>query len=296
MNRIEKTHLAGLIALPIGISTIALALLSTPPTIACYSIDASAAVSIRLYCAQQQAQRDTPESLAAAIDLLENVPIDDPYYQQTDRFVQHCSNQLLEKAETEVQAGNLEQGISMMRTPRGAKLPLHQEAKVRSWKSLWEKGEALMKTALTQMEQREWQQAFQTASQLRQFENEYWAVEQYNSLIKQIQSDREFRDWKLKSPIELDKTPKEIEFNQPKPEKIAHSTRPLWKPQDNSPIPRSVIEQRIEPPKPKIQPKASPIQPSSEPTEPPTPQFQQQLKTPVSEPKDSEPESKDDRT
>ncbi|MBW4444229.1 MAG: hypothetical protein KME10_23990 [Plectolyngbya sp. WJT66-NPBG17] len=285
MNRLEKKCLIGLFALPVGISTIAFIILRTPPSIACHSIDETNTVSTRLHCAQQRAEQDTPESLATAIEMLENVPTDDPYHQQSAQLVQRWSNALSTKAETEVQAGNLDKGISIVRS-------LPQDAKVRSWKSLWEKGESLMKTALTQVEKREWQQAFQTASQLRTLDNEYWATEQYSSLMQQIQSDRELRDWKLRNPVEPRKPSKEIELNLPKPEKIAHSTRSLWKPQSDALISHSVsaIEQpKIEQPKPEIKPTLK-IQPSpeSEP-EPPLEPIQSQepprIEIPVPEPK-----------
>ncbi len=280
MNRLEKRCLIGLFALPIGISAIALAILSNPPTIACDSIR-EAPVSIRLYCAQRRAERDTPESLAAAIAMLESVPIDDPYHQQSTELVQRWSNDLLAKAEAEVQAGNLDQGISIVR-------PLAQDAKVRSWKSLWEKGESLMKTALAQKENREWHQAFETAKELQKLDNQYWAIEQYNSLMQQIQSDREFRDWKLRNPVEPSKPATSSEFTLPKPERITPSTRSLWRPQDETSVnrPLSAIKQ----PKPEIKPIPQ-IQPSLEP-EPPIKAVQSQepskVEIPVPQPQKSD--------
>lgn len=284
MNRLEKKCLIGLFALPIGISAIALAILSNPPTVACDSIR-EAPVSIRLYCAQRRAERDTPESLAAAIAMLESVPMDDPYHQQSTELVQRWSNELLAKAEAEVQAGNLDKGISMVQS-------LPQDAKVRSWKSLWEKGESLMKTALAQKENREWQQAFETARQLQKLDNQYWAIEQYNSLMQQIQSDREFRDWKLRNPVEPSNPINSIDFNPPKPERIVPSTRSLWKPQDEASAnrPVSAIEQpKLVKPTPQIQPAPEPEPPveavqSQEPpkVEIPVPQPQKSDRTIIS--------------
>lgn len=257
MNRLEKTCLSGLLALPIGVGLIALEFLNTPPSISCDYVDQHAAASVRLHCAQQRAQRGTPESLAAAIELLQSVPADDPYRQQSNQLIQRWSSELLATAEREVQAGNLDKGISMMQ-------PLAQEAKVRSWRLLWHKGESLMKTALEQTEKRQWQQAFQTAGQLRQFENEYWANEQYNSLLRQIQSDREFRDWTLRNPVEPDKNPKDIDL--PKLPKTARSTRPLWKIQDDVPVSTRAVKSQNDPPSHSVsneQPK--PDEPSSHP-------------------------------
>ncbi|GAP97194.1 hypothetical protein [Leptolyngbya sp. NIES-2104] len=279
MNRLEKKCLMGLLALPVGISTIAFIALRNPYSIECAQVEDSSPVSTRLHCAQQRANRDTPESLAAAIEMLQNVAIDDPYHQQSTQLIQRWSNALLMKAETEVQAGNLDKGIEIVRS-------LPQDAKVRSWKLLWEKGETLMKTALTQVEKREWHQAFETAKQLQKLENQYWATEQYNSLIDQIQNDREFRDWKLKNSVEPRKTPKQIELNLPKPEKVARQPRSLWKPQEDRARPVTAVES----PKPEIQPtpeiQPPQIQPSSDP-EPPVevlPQEQPSAEAPIPAP------------
>lgn len=281
MNRLERKCLIALFALPVGIGTIAFVSLRNPYSIECAQVENSSPVSTRLHCAQQRANRDTPESLAAAIEMLQNVPINDPYHQQSTQLVQRWRMALLTQAETEVQSGNLEKGIAIVR-------PLSEDAKVRSWKLLWEQGESLVRTALTQVEQREWHQAFETAKQLRKLDNQYWATEQYNSLIEQIQSDREFRDWKLKNPVEPRKTPKELDLNLAKPEKAARQSRSLWKPQEDVPISRPVSI--VESPKPESQPtpeiEASPqIQPSPDP-EPPVEVLQPQVppvEIPVSE-------------
>ncbi|MGG6268683.1 hypothetical protein ACQ4M3_21130 [Leptolyngbya sp. AN03gr2] len=264
MNRLQKKCLIGLLALPVGIGAIAFVSLRNPYSIECSQVENNSPVSTRLHCAQRRADRDTPESLAAAIEMLQNVPIDDPYHQQSTQLIERWKAELLTKAETEIQAGNLEKGISIVRS-------LSEEAKVRSWKLLWEKGESLMRTALTQVEKREWHQAFETAKQLQKLENQYWATEQYNSLIDQIQSDREFRDWKLRNPDEPRKTSKEINLNSPKPEKVARRSRSLWKPQEDTPVSRPISV--VESPKPEIQPtpeiEPSPqIEPSVEPKPP----------------------------
>jgi chaperonin cofactor prefoldin len=247
MNRLEKTCLGGLISLPLVVSTIALGFLNTPPSISCHSVDKQAAVSDRLHCAQQQAERQTPESLIAAIDLLTDVPADDPYYGQSKRLVERLSIELFAKAEVEFQAGDLEKAVSMMRA-------LPEDAKIKAWKSTWEKGEAVMKTALSQVEKREWKQAFQTANQLRQLENEYWATEQYDSLTRQIQSDREMRDWNYRNSVEPQKKPKEPEFIAPPLPEVAQS------PENDASIFRSVS---AVPEFPKLQPVSKP-QPEAE--------------------------------
>lgn len=254
MNQLEKICLTGLIALPLGVITIAFGLLKTPASIGCQSAEDSTSAT-RLYCAEQQAQRGTPESLSAAIDRLKTISTDDPYRQQSDRLIQQWSSEILTQAETEVQAGNLERAISIARL-------LPQDTKIQSWRSLWEKGEALTKTALNQVEKREWRQAFQTAQKLQQLENSYWATNQYNALVKQIQSDRELRDTKPKDTIAPDTTA-ELEPSPPEPENVVRTARPVKEVYSDPPTARPVdnVEQS--------QPQSSP--------EPEPPVLQEQL-------------------
>ncbi|MCU0549807.1 MAG: hypothetical protein MUC48_10720 [Leptolyngbya sp. Prado105] len=254
MDRLQKTCLMGLISLPLGIGTIALGFLNTPVAFSCNDVDEKATVSTRLHCAQQRAQRQTPESLTAAINLLENVSTDDPYHDQSNRLIERWSLELIAKAEAEFQAGNLDKAISMVRA-------LPQTAKIREWRAVWAKGESVMKTALTQVEKREWHQAFQTASQLRQLGNEYWATTQYDLLKQQIQSDRELRDFALRNPVEPKKKLKETDLNLPKAAKIARSTRPLWIPKADKPTPHPVSV-AAQPPQPQIEPELPTVQPS----------------------------------
>ncbi|MBD1845336.1 hypothetical protein H6F89_18385 [Cyanobacteria bacterium FACHB-63] len=271
MNQLEKICLTGLIALPLGVITIAFGLLKTPSSISCQAVEGFTTAT-RLYCAEQHAQRGTPERLSAAIDLLKTIPTDDPYHQQSDRLIQQWSSEILTKAETEVQAGNLERAIAIARL-------LAQDTKIQSWRSLWEKGEALTKTALDQMEKREWKQAFQTAQKLQQFENPYWATEQYDSLVKRIQSDRELRDSKLKDAIAPSSTA-ELEPSPPEPENAIRTARPIREVYSDSPTSRPVSA--VQPSKPEIEPA---IQSSPEP-EPPIPQEQPPLETPAPEKND----------
>lgn len=254
MNRLEKACLTGLVSLPLGVGTIAFGFLNTPVSISCDSLSENTEISTRLHCAQQRAQRQTPESLAAAIELLDNVATDDPYYEQSQRLIERWSLELITQAESEFQAGNLDKAISMLRV-------LPQDPKIKAWKSVWEKGESLTRTAQSQVEKREWQQAFQTARQLRQLDNEYWANQQYDSLSQQIQRDRELRDETFKNPVESKKPLKEIEQNLPELPKIARSQRPIWTPKEDAPIVRHSGNEETQPASP-IEPEVPPVQPA----------------------------------
>jgi hypothetical protein len=256
MNRLEKACLTGLVSLPLGVGTIAFGFLNTPVSISCNSLSDNTAISTRLHCAQQRAQRQTPESLAAAIELLNNVAIDDPYYDQSQRLIERWSLELINQAESEFQAGNLDQAIAMVRV-------LPQNAKVKAWKSIWEKGESLRRTAQAQVEKREWQQAFQTARQLRQLENEYWANQQYDLLSQQIQRDRELHDVTVKDPVDSPKkSPKETDLNLPEAPKIARSNRPVLTPKEDAPIVRRSGKATTQPPASPIEPEVPKVQPA----------------------------------
>lgn len=260
MNRVEKLCLAGLVALPLGVGTTAFVILTTPTAIACDWVDQSAAVSVRLHCAHIRADRQTPESLIAAIDLLGNVSADEPLKAECDRALNRWIAELKRKAEAEFQAGNLEKAVSILRS-------ISDDAKIQAWQTLWSNGENILKTAQTQIDKRQWQQAFQTANRLQQVENEYWAKEQYTSLIQQIQSDRELRG----TATMVEPVHKDPEFSPPTVLIAPFKSRVPWQ-QDDSSKSRSV-QTNVQPEQPvaKTQPPTINAKPNEVEPEPPTP-------------------------
>ena len=274
-SKLSERILIGVACLPLGIATIAYAILKTPFAIECLNVDVQSEVSARIHCAQLKAERRTPESLVSAIELIGNTPVEDPHHEEGKRLIERWSIELLNQAEVAFQAGNLERAIDIAKSLPAVAPNAHLVTeRVRAWKITWTRAEVL-------------EQAFQLANRLRQLGNEYWETERRTALVEQIQSDRELRDWRLKQPVVAAK-PKQIPLAPPK-KPIARTRPPLWEPKDDAtpvrPAEISVPAEAIAPPpiaKPESQTLPPEVLPDPVlPTPEPTPEVE--LVTPVVE-------------
>ena len=151
-----------------------------------------ASASKRLYCAQVRAEGQTAEDLLAAIELINGLPNDNPMRQQSDRYLQQWSQQILELAEQKFQAGKLEEAITTAR-----QIPDHTEAnqlvqqKVNRWQSIWSQAEELEAEIDQKLRQSKFNQAFQVAIKLTNVGNDYWATTQYEKAVDRIKVAQE---------------------------------------------------------------------------------------------------------
>lgn len=277
-----RAFLVGMALLPVGIGAIAYGILKTPVAIDCLNVNPASEVGARLHCAQIKADQQTPESLTSAIELVGTIPPEEPQAEEGKRLIEQWSIELLTQAETAYQEGNLEKAIDIAESLPNSEVAIE---KIRGWKITWTRAEAIEKTAIAQMEKKEWSQAFQLANRLRQLENQHWAKERYATLVEQIQSDRELRDLRLKNPVVVATKPKEIKLIPPK-QPIQRPRPSLWKPSDDakaeairpvkvsSPV-NEVVQETVLPKEPQIPiPEIVPsVLPSPEPV-PPTPEVE----------------------
>ena len=146
-----------------------------------------ASASMRLYCAQLEADAGTVESLLRAIELVAALPPDHPLRGEIDRNIEDWAVQILNLADKEFQAGELEAAIATVR-----KIPSHLKAhslieeRIEHWQSVWSKGEAIFAEVEKQLRDSEWNQAFREAVKLLNLDNKYWATTKYDETVKRI--------------------------------------------------------------------------------------------------------------
>jgi hypothetical protein len=146
-----------------------------------------ASASMRIYCAQLEADAGTVDSLLRAIELVANLPQDHPLRGEIDRNVEDWASQILDLAEKEFQAGDLAEAIATAR-----KIPSHLKAhsliqeRIERWQSIWSEGEAIFAAVEKQLLDSEWNQAFREAVKLLNLDNEYWATTKYDETVKRI--------------------------------------------------------------------------------------------------------------
>lgn len=152
----------------------------------------TASASMRLYCAQLAANKQTTEDLLEAIALVEALPKDHPLRPEINRNIEQWSLDILAIGEQKFQAGQLEEAIKIARRlPSGVSAQQLVDDQIEKWQTIWAKGEAIYESAEEQLRQSNWNQAFREAVKLTSVDNRYWATVKYNQLVDLIQIARE---------------------------------------------------------------------------------------------------------
>lgn len=146
-----------------------------------------ASASMRIYCAQLEAEAGTVDSLLRAIELVADLPQDHPLRGEIDRNVEDWASQILDLAEKEFQSGDLEGAIATAR-----KIPSHLKAhsliqeRIERWQSIWSEAEAIFAAVEQQLRDSNWNQAFREAVKLLNLDNQYWATTKYDETVRRI--------------------------------------------------------------------------------------------------------------
>lgn len=148
--------------------------------------------SMRLYCAQLEADDDTPRGLLNAIELVESIPTDHPLRPSVDRYLQEWSEQLLELAEEQFQKGKLREAIDIANLiPKQPTIAKKITEKISRWQTIWKDAETIYSNAEKEMRKGNWQEAFRWGVRLTYVENHYWTSAKYDQLVDAIQQAQE---------------------------------------------------------------------------------------------------------
>ncbi|MEP0869264.1 chromosome segregation ATPase [Trichocoleus desertorum AS-A10] len=177
-----------------GAAVVSVALLVRSPALPnCPSIFwPMASASMRLYCAQVAANKQTVKNLLEAIALVHNLPLDHPLRSDIDRSIQQWSSDILNLAETSFNAGKLEEAIATARKiPENTSAHALVNERIERWQSIWEKAEAIYQKSEAAMRERKWHQAFTEAVRLLYVGNTYWETTKYQELNERIRVAKE---------------------------------------------------------------------------------------------------------
>ncbi|CCI03743.1 coiled-coil domain-containing protein [Microcystis aeruginosa] len=151
-----------------------------------------ASASLRLYCAQLSADSRTVEGLLAAIALVEALPEDHPLRSQVNQQVEEWARDILNLAEKDYQAGNLEQAIAKSRQiPNNMAVAAIIEERIAKWQGTWTEGNEILSKLEENLRASNWNQSFRLAVDLLNLNNEYWATVKYNEALAKITVARE---------------------------------------------------------------------------------------------------------
>ena len=151
-----------------------------------------ASASMRIYCAQIEAEQGTVDSLVQAINLVEALPDDHPLRQEINRNVQEWAIAILDIAEKEFQRGKLEAGIqAARRVPENVQVYEVVEERIEKWRGIWREGEEIFVEVEQELRESNWNLAFREAIRLLSVPNTYWSTTRYDDTVNKIQLAQE---------------------------------------------------------------------------------------------------------
>ncbi|PZD72945.1 hypothetical protein C1752_02904 [Acaryochloris thomasi RCC1774] len=146
-----------------------------------------ASASLRLYCAQQQAEKNTLEDLFAAIGLVDVLGKNHPLRAAINPQIEEWSDRALDLAEKAFHEGKLKRAISFAnRIPDRTAAHKVVQSRIKRWKEIWAEGEGIYKKAEDTLQQENWRQAFSIMVGLLKVDNRYWSQTQYEAMNKRI--------------------------------------------------------------------------------------------------------------
>lgn len=181
-----------LISSGVGITAVAL-LLKLPAVPNCpATFWPTASASMRLYCAQLAANKQTADNLLEAIALVDSLPKDHPLRLEINRQIEEWSLDILKIGEGKFQGGNLTEAIKIAkRIPDGTPAYKLVEEHIANWQKIWAKAQGIFEKTEEELRQTNWNMAFAEAVKLTSVENKYWATTKYDQLTGLVRIARE---------------------------------------------------------------------------------------------------------
>ncbi|MGB3533368.1 MAG: hypothetical protein WBA13_07610 [Microcoleaceae cyanobacterium] len=192
--KLTPLWLALMVVAPAGIGFMASAqLLKSPSLPNCPKIFwPVASASLRLYCAESAAKKQTVKDLLVAIDLVNSLSDEHPLRHEINRNIEQWSSDILTLSEEVYQAGELKDAIAMARqVPENTSAYPLVEERIKVWQGLWNDATKVYETSEEHLRREEMNMAFRVATRLLNLKNSYWGTTKYQELVDRIQITRE---------------------------------------------------------------------------------------------------------
>ncbi len=144
--------------------------------------------SLRVYCGQLAASKQTLPDLVAALNLVKDIAPNDPTRSYVDSNVQRWSLAILRLAEGTYQEGNYDAAVSAAKKVP-PNIPAYKIVSKRlgQWEETWTKGVALDRETRALLNSSKWVNAYSVAVKLTRLNNRYWATTKYQELADLVQ-------------------------------------------------------------------------------------------------------------
>lgn len=179
---------------PGGVGLLALAMLVRLPTLPnCPAIFwPTASASLRLYCAELAASKETVKDLLEAIKLVNALPEDHPLRPHINQLIEGWAADILDLGDKVFHQGKLQEAISIARqVPDNTSAAQLVDERINGWQEIWKKAEGYYREAEEFLRKEEWNKAFRTATSLLTVGNTHWETTKYQELTEVIKTARE---------------------------------------------------------------------------------------------------------
>ncbi|MGB3206219.1 MAG: hypothetical protein WBB28_14615 [Crinalium sp.] len=148
----------------------------------------TASASMRLYCAELAASKQTVDNLIEAIGLINTLPANHELHSEIERRIDKWSRDILRLADNSFQEGKLDEAIATAKKiPEHAIVTPLATAKIEEWQLIWSTAVKIYDTAINYIKNLKWPEVFPEAVKLTKLGNDYWGNIKYNQLIDILQ-------------------------------------------------------------------------------------------------------------
>ncbi|MBD1911794.1 chromosome segregation ATPase [Leptolyngbya sp. FACHB-8] len=152
----------------------------------------TASASLRMYCAQLAANKQTVDDLLEAITLVNSLPPDHPMRAEVNRSIEEWASDILGLAEEQFHRGDLDGAIATAnRIPAGNAAQGEVAERIQKWRTIWAQAEKIFKDAENALLEQDPRLAFELAVKLLDVDNRYWQTTKYEELGDLITTFRE---------------------------------------------------------------------------------------------------------
>jgi hypothetical protein len=144
--------------------------------------------SLRVYCGQLAASKQTLPDLIAALNLIKDISPDDPTRSYVDTNIQRWSLAILRLGEVSYQDGNYDEAVAAIKhVPTNVPAYKLVAKRLSQWEETWAKAIAIDKEARELLTSSKWVNAYAVAVELTHLNNRYWAKTKYQELADLVQ-------------------------------------------------------------------------------------------------------------
>jgi hypothetical protein len=144
--------------------------------------------SLRVYCGQLAASKQTLPDLVSALKLIEGIAPNDPTRSYVDSNAQRWSLAILRLAESRYQDGFYEEAVNAAKkVPTSVDASKIVNKRLKQWEETWTKAVALDAETRTLLHSSKWVNAYDVAVKLTHLNNRYWARTKYQELADLVQ-------------------------------------------------------------------------------------------------------------